>query len=499
LGESGFVPLATEWHLAPGTSDDRQHETVPREVARALAHSLPHAQVATAAQRKQGTNTIMGKPERAFGFNVIGPISANAGVAILARSVVRILVQRGYPVALLDVDPGLGRGGHDLTYESLMVKSQDELPYAVNLSVLSITALPDFVIQRPALMRGDTLNVGCFVWELAALPRVWKEALEFFDVLVAKSDFIRSTFENTLPQVPTISSIYPLALPRDVQANRARFDIPNDAVVFVCIVDPTSDPERKNPFAAIEAFRNALGDDEQAWLVVKVNNATHNGNAHALVPKIRAHCRSHARILLIEEGLSYPEVLSLYASCDVFVALHRSEGLGLGPLEAMALGKPVIATGWSGNMTYMDHHNACLVRYKLIPVAGSLPVYTRQFLGTDALWADPDLEHAAAWMKRLANDPDLRSRIGRRAEESVAEFMRKGEEAKFATELYAIWQSRDYLPARPALSDQDVARLREIAFEHSASVTQVMANKARRVLDRHFIWRFRRFMAPRDL
>ena len=53
--------------------------------------------------------------------------------------------------------------------------------------------------------------------------------------------------------------------------------------------------------------------------------------------------------------------------------------------------------------------------------------------------------------------------------------MRKGEEAKFADELYAIWQSRAYLPPRPALSDQDVARLREIAFEHSASATQVMA------------------------
>jgi glycosyltransferase involved in cell wall biosynthesis len=434
----------------------------------------------------------MGKPERTFGFNVIGPISANAGLAVLARNVVRILIQRGYPVALLDVDPGLGRGGHDLTYESLMVKSEEELPYAVNLSVLSITALPDFVIQRPALMRSETLNVGCFVWELAALPRVWKEALEFFDVLLAKSDFIRSTFENALSQVPTISGVYPLALPENVQANRARFDIPNDAVVFVCIVDPTSDPERKNPFGAIDAFRSAFSDDDQTQLVVKVNNASHNGRAHPLLPKIRAHCRPHPRIHLIEESLSYAEVMSLYASCDVFVALHRSEGLGLGPLEAMALGKPVIATGWSGNMTYMDHGNACLVRYKLIPAAGSLSVYTRQFLGTDALWADPDIGHAAAWMKRLAHDPELRIRIGRRAAESIAEFMRKGEEAKFADELQAIWQSRAYLPARPALSDQDVARLREIAFEHSASVTQVMANKARRVLDRHFLWRFRR-------
>jgi len=434
----------------------------------------------------------MGDPARTFGFNVIGPISANAGLAVTARNVVRVLVQRGYPVALFDIDPGLGRGGHDLTYQTLMVKSENELQYAVNLSVLSITALPDFVIQRPALMRGDTLNVGCFVWELAVLPRVWKEALQFFDVLVAESDFIRSTFENALSSVPTISAIHPFALPNDVAANRARFKIPSEAVAFVCIVDPTSDPERKNPFGAIDAFRSAFSDHDQTRLVVKVNNATHNGSAHPLLPKIRAHCRSHPRIHLIEENLSYAEVLSLYASCDVFVALHRSEGLGLGPLEAMALGKPVIATGWSGNMTYMDHCNACPVRYKLIPAAGSLSVYTREFLGTDALWADPDLGHAAAWMKRLANDPELRIRIGRRAAESIAEFMRKGDEAKFADELYAIWQSRAYLPVRPQFTERDLAQLREIAFEDSASMSQVIANKARRVLDRHFLWRFRR-------
>jgi glycosyltransferase involved in cell wall biosynthesis len=429
---------------------------------------------------------------RPFGFNVIGPISANAGLGVTARNVVRVLLQRGYPVALLDIDPGLGRGGHDLTYQSLMVKSQDELPYGVNLSVLSITALPDFVIDRPTLMRDDTLHAGFYVWELPVLSSVWKEALEFFDVLVAESNFIRSTFENALSNIPTVSAVHPLALPKDVKPDRARFKLPKEAIVLVCIVEPSSDPERKNPFAAIEAFRNALGDDERAWLVVKLNNATHKGTVHPLVPKIRAHCGGHPRIRLIEESLSYQDVLSLYASCDVFVALHRSEGLGLGPLEAMALGRPVIATGWSGNMTYMDHCNACLVRYKLVPVVGSIRVYTREFLGADALWADPDLGQAAAWMKRLVHDAELRTRIGGRAAESVADFIRKGEEAKFADELYAIWQSREFLPPRPPFSEQRFSRLRELAFENSASMAEIVARKGRRALDRHVLWRFRR-------
>ena len=422
---------------------------------------------------------------------MIGPISANVGLAVTARNVVRVLLQRGYPIALLDIDPGLGRGGYDLTYQALTVESEAKLPYAINLCVLSITALPDYIIDRPMLMGYDTLNAGFFVWELPVISRVWRRALEFFDVLVAESDFIRNTFENAVSNVPTVSAVHPLALPNDVRPNRARFDIPDEAVVFVCIVDPTSDPERKNPFAAIEAFRGALGDERRAWLVVKVNNAANDGRAHSLLPKIRAHCGSHPRIRLIEERLPYNEVLSLYASCDVFVALHRSEGLGLGPLEAMALGKPVIATGWSGNMAYMNHRNACLVRYRLIPAEGSLAVYTRQFLGTEACWADPDVEHAGAWMKRLAIDAEFRALMGKRAAESIAEFVRLGEEGMFADELCAIWESRPFLPRRPPLSEQDYSQLRELAFEQSASVAELVARKGRRMLEQHVLWRFR--------
>ena len=434
----------------------------------------------------------MSKVERAFGFNVIGPISANAGLAVTARNFVRVLLQRGYPVALLDIDPGLGRGGHDLTYQDLFVKTPADLRYAVNLSVLSITALPDFIIDRSMLMGSDTLNAGLFVWELPVLSRVWSRALEFFDVLVAESNFIRGAFDNAVSNVPSVSALHPLALPENVRPARARFAIPEGSVAFVCIVDPTSDTERKNPFAAIEAFRSAFEHDPRAWLVVKVNNATHDGKTHLSVPEIRARCQSHPRIRLIEEKLRYDEVLSLYASCDVFVSLHRSEGFGLGPLEAMALGKPVIATGWSGNMTYMTHDNACLVRYRLIPAEGRLPVYTRQFLGTDAWWADPDVEHAAAWMKRLVNDGEYRGAMGTRAAESAAAFIRDGESAKFADELRAIWETRAFLPRRRPFSKSDFSELRELAFEQSGSAVEVVARKSRRMLDRHILWRLRR-------
>jgi glycosyltransferase involved in cell wall biosynthesis len=91
---------------------------------------------------------------------------------------------------------------------------------------------------------------------------------------------------------------------------------------------------RKNPFAVIKAFHHAFPSDSPAILVIKVNNAKVHGEAQQAIIDLQTHCGADSRIWLITEDLSYEDVLSLYASCDVFASLHRSEGLGLGLMEA---------------------------------------------------------------------------------------------------------------------------------------------------------------------
>ena len=129
-------------------------------------------------------------------------------------------------------------------------------------------------------------------------------------------------------------------------------------------------------------------------LVIKLNNARVTG---AKLPPImsRLHdlCRADPTIRILDEVLSYVDVQRLYASCDMFVSLHRSEGLGFGLIESMAHGKPVIATAWSGNI---HESHSCLVRYKLIPVEGNLAVYKNDALSEVATWDDSDLDHVAS-------------------------------------------------------------------------------------------------------
>jgi len=134
-------------------------------------------------------------------------------------------------------------------------------------------------------------------------------------------------------------------------------------------------------------------------------------------------------------------VLSLYGSLDVFVSLHRSEGIGLGPMEAMSLGKPVIATAWSGNMSFMDRSNACLVAYDLVPVRGSTWVYSERVLGERAVWAEPNVDDAAVWMRMLVERPDVRAAIGRKAAEDMRRYQEEAQRGRFIDELRAILDS----------------------------------------------------------
>src|SRR5262249_38782466 len=88
---------------------------------------------------------------------------------------------------------------------------------------------------------------------------------------------------------------------------------------------------------------------------------------------------------------------------DVLVSLHRAEGFGLTPAEAMALGTPVVATGWSGVMDFMDADSAILVPSTPTPVKDPQGIYP-----AGQSWAEPDVAAAAAGLRGLRDAPDLR-------------------------------------------------------------------------------------------
>ncbi|WP_197495690.1 methyltransferase domain-containing protein [Acidihalobacter yilgarnensis] len=381
------------------------------------------------------------------GLNIIGHVSGNLGLGVFARQVVEALVSLGVPVAILDIDPGQGRGRHDLRFAHLHVTDIQSLPHEINLFLLPPATMPWLLTSiGESLQLLDRINVLWAMWELPVVPAVWHPALRVMDVVLGGSRFVEAAMAFSCDGPLALDAPVPVSLPEPNGKQRADFGLPEaeDAVMFVTAFEPASDHQRKNPFAAIKAFLAGAGDLDQAHLLIKINNAGPGEWAQQLAGLLEGHPRVH----LMTESLSYTDTVSLYACCDAFISLHRAEGLGLVPMEFMALGKPVVATAWSGNMSYMTPDSACLVSYRLIPVDGDTQVYSADFIGQPANWADPDVDEAAVWVRALAGDAELRRRIGERARGRMREYQAHAGACRWLSGLAALRSQYDLLPTR---------------------------------------------------
>lgn len=434
-----------------------------------------------------------------FGLNVIGYASANLGLGNALRQYVDCFLAKGEKVSVLDIDLGDGRSGFDKSLEEYFISSAGDLPYAINLSLFGALDLPRFVLTPPyGLHVNDRLNVAFVWWELTSLPQHAIDAAKVFDVLIAGSDFVYSVLSNNITGVPILRASNPVSIPEDIQPNRKRFKLPENGFIVFMGFDPHSSIDRKNPFAAIEAFNLAFPDSSDCHLAIKVNYSGGGGEIlKENLDRFRAYVESDSRIHLIQESLTYNDLLCLYASSDAFISLHRSEGLGLIPLEAMRLGKPVVATAWSGNMSYMNYSNACLVEFDFVPIEARTMHYGSNSLGIKCKWAEPNILQAAAWLRKLAEDSKFRLQLGLRAAADANRYQELASKTDFVDELKAIWESREFLPQRDRESFINQARESRRRFEYEKYVNKTskferFAHKIKKELDRHLLWRFRK-------
>jgi glycosyltransferase involved in cell wall biosynthesis len=259
----------------------------------------------------------------------------------------------------------------------------------------------------PRICSGKRL-IGYWWWELDKLPGEWLPWIGLMDEIWVSSRFIHDAFSSCLPKKSV--RYVPLPVPEPVVSKMTRRAFGLDADRFTVLVgfDLSSRWARKNPSGAIDAFRRAFPDSGEAQLVLKASG-TDRHPAH--LARLRALTADMPNARIIDRDLPAGDLAALVRSADVFLSLHRSEGLGLFIAEAMWLGTPVVATGWSGVMDMLDDQNSMLVRFKKVPVRRSdYPSVPR-----GAEWAEPDIDHAAECLRCLADDPDLRAGLRAKA------------------------------------------------------------------------------------
>lgn len=358
--------------------------------------------VGRAVHRKLG---LAGKPQ---GVNLAAYIRAEMGLGEAARGVAAALDAAGIPFNVINFEDGNPSRHNDTTW------AHKEVPNSASSDTTLLCINFDNVLNARFRLPRSVFNnryvIGSWYWELADFPDEWLFSFSVVNEVWAASHFMQDAFavKSTVPVV---------RIPPVVQLTSAGshspeyFNLPQRRFMFLTMADARSALERKNPLGAVKAFKQAFGKDESVGLILKINNPDY---VRLEMEALKEELHGCENIFLLDQVMTRAEVNSLLALADCFVSLHRAEGFGLPPAEAMSLGKPAILTRWSGNVDYMTPDNSIGIDYQLVPIERDHGYYR-----AGQYWADPDVEQAAYWMKRVAREPELVGKIGAQAKETI--------------------------------------------------------------------------------
>lgn len=338
------------------------------------------------------------------GLNVAGYLRAELGVGEAARHLIAGIRRADLPYTTLTYSATTSRQEHDFDAE----RSGDPV-YDTNIICVNADQILAFADDVGRDFLSGRYTIGLWWWEIGYFPAFLHGAFDVVDEVWVGSEFVA---EAVAAETRKPVNVLPLGveLPMVEPLSRAQLGLP-EGFLFLFSFDFLSVFERKNPLGLVEAFTQAFAPGEGPTLVLKSINGDQKLSA---LEELRLATADRDDILVVDRYLSAAEKNALTATCDAYVSLHRSEGFGLTMAEAMALGKPVIATGYSGNLTFMTEENSYLVPHRLVPIPADCEPYPP---GHE--WAEPDLEVAAALLRRVYEHGEEAAAKGARAEEDM--------------------------------------------------------------------------------
>jgi glycosyltransferase involved in cell wall biosynthesis len=396
VDRQGFFDL-----LQANVADGRIHQTL----------ALPPETIGSLHSRGAENRllTDWDPPDRLHpGVMLVGYLRAELGVGQGARLLAEALDATDIPYATLVNTATASRQNHDFKGNA----NAGRRDFNTNIVCVNADQLPVFAGQVGSSFFAGRYTIGQWAWELEDFPEQFHSALDLVDEVWAISEFTRAAIAAATTK-PVFAVPLPIVAPRVPQSvDRAALGLPEDRTLFLFCFDLLSVLERKNPLGLIDAYARAFSPDDGATLVLKVING------ELRVPdleRLKLAVADRPDVMLIDRYLDASTLAALMNVADCYVSLHRSEGFGLTMAEAMALGKPVIATAYSGNLDFMSADTAFLVDW----IEGAVPPGCSPY-PQGATWAEPDLDDAARLMRYVHEHPDEAKDVGHRARHAVS-------------------------------------------------------------------------------
>lgn len=353
------------------------------------------------------------KRQRATGVNFLADLKVSAGLGAAAMSLLDATIQSDVPVAFTEVQHNFWRRNTAVSprYQALPHGNV----YPINILCTNIHELHQVSPADLDQIKGGKYTIASWFWELSEIPDSYLPEFDRVDEIWVSSRYTQDAM-LTVAHVPVHVIPCSVEVKTSPTIDRSVFGIPDERFVFLFSFSAVSCSARKNPWGVIDAFEQAFGNpgDSGPLLVLKAHHVDLLPEFHALLKAALDRVGG----ILIEGDYTRQQTNDLLACADAYISLHRAEGFGLGMAESMYLGKPVIGTAYSANTDFMTADNSYLVDYYLRPVTPYDHRYHTECLAVyepGQIWAEPDIQHAAFWMRHIYENQDEARERGRRA------------------------------------------------------------------------------------
>lgn len=320
-------------------------------------------------------------------ISLIGFFYSSSGLGQAARNIAYSLATTSLSSIYVNIDNNETYGDNEF-----INKCSHYLPDNINFVITGIDGTELIAGQLSSLGVGKK-NYFYPYWELDRIPLNVIKATSIYDQIVAPSQFIADTFQKYVDY--KVSVIHqPVLIPDIISINSKEGGI----LSIFSMMDLGSTIARKNPKGALDAFQMAFPPNiNDVELIIKIKGDQNSGFRNELID----HCSKDSRIKVIDGILDRTEITALMNKSNIFLSLHRSEGFGFGPAEAMASGKIVVATDYGGVTDFLNQSTGYPITYKMMPVQDGEYIYS-----ANQMWADPSVPHAALVLQEIYQNFD---------------------------------------------------------------------------------------------